>query len=127
MIKELAKKHSVFEVFLYHLLVVVQKKSFQALYQHASSKKHVKESATKLAPIQLRLAYIPAQRDDNLPTTSHMSSVNTSQISPQCIKLYNVAKRNLAAELKWVIKCVVSNYSVNPCDGFLNSFMTFSM
>lgn len=92
-------------------LVTISSKGFQAILQHAATKKHQKQCELKLNPSQLRL----------LNVSEHDDKQNEKTFSGP-IRLYSVKDSASTAELIWTMKMVACNYSASSCSGIADTF-----
>lgn len=105
-----SKKASVSEIYcnICSISISVEKKGFQAIQQHASTKKHKLNSQLKLSTQQQHLLAVSLQ-DNEKKSVLSMQSFSTRDLATK-------------AELIWSMKTVLSNYSGSSCDGLFETF-----
>ncbi|XP_063230993.1 uncharacterized protein LOC134535717 isoform X1 [Bacillus rossius redtenbacheri] len=115
-INEWAKKRNDTDVFCAVCCVTIKisTKGYQALSQHATCERHKSECRNKLAPSQLKFSVV--RPSCSASTSREVSSEN----HVKC--LYSVRDRATSAELKWVMKCIITNYSASSCRGTADVF-----
>lgn len=92
------------------------RKGFQALTQHAKSGTHLEACHFKLQPQQLHLGGV-----SSLPSSSSAPEEIPEHPLPT-LQLYSIKDSATTAELIWILKSVVSNYSALSFDGIGDVF-----
>ncbi|KAE8738024.1 hypothetical protein FOCC_FOCC016505 [Frankliniella occidentalis] len=93
-------------------------KGFQGITQHSLTAKHVDVVKTKLNPLQLTLAGVPAKE----PELQARAAATETGENNLLMKIFSRQDAVISAELQWAMKCVQSAYSNNSCDNIVDLF-----